>query len=64
MAFPIGWVKIMLDVEQPYTRATCDQQHRHFNQQECRLADLDHQPANHCGDGDVRPDHTASFALA
>jgi len=64
MAFPIGRVEIMLDIEQPDARTARDQQNGNLNQQEGRPADLDHQPCNHCGESDVRPDHTTAFALA
>ena len=64
VAFPVGGVKVMLHVEEPDTRAAGDQHDGHFHQQEGRPANLQHDPADHGGDGNVRPDHAAAFALA
>ena|SRR5690242_3748170 len=46
VVFPIRWVKIMLDVEEPDARSTRDQQDRHFHQKKSSPANFQHDPAD------------------
>ncbi len=63
VAFPIGRVEIVLDVEEPDACSTRHQQDGNFNQQKRRPADFQHDPADDRGKREVGPDHAAAFTL-
>src|SRR6185503_4786429 len=64
VTFPVGWVEVMLYVEQPDARTTGHQQNGDLDQKICLPADVIHRPANESEQGNVRPHHAVSFALA
>src|SRR5512133_869519 len=63
VAFPVGRLEIMLNVEKPDTRPTGKQQDGDFDQQESLPANFEHEPANDRRKRYVGPDHAAFFAL-
>lgn len=46
VVFPICWVKIMLDVEEPDACSASDQQDGHFHQKKSSPANFQHDPAD------------------
>ncbi len=64
MALPIGWLEIVLNVEQPHARTAAHQQNGNFNQQISLPANVIDRPADKSQQGDIRPDDAILLAFA
>ncbi len=63
VTFPIGGIKIMLDIEQPYSCTASHEQNGQFNQKISLPADVIDRPADKCQQCNIRPDHAVRSRL-